>query len=94
MSCDIISAMMSLFRREMAPCGRRLSTHRLISQPLRALRVIAEPPLPSALADGDRTGAITAESDAFSSRKLQGKQGAFKGRDVVPMWIADVNLWP
>lgn len=57
----------------------------------RGLRVVAEPPLPSPLAAGDRTGAITAEPDEFSSRKLQGKQGQFRRRDVVPMWIADMD---
>ena len=52
---------------------------------------IAEPPLPSALAP-DRDGAISFAEDKFSSRKLQGKFGAYRGRDIVPLWIADMDF--
>lgn len=58
---------------------------------VRGLRVISEPPLPSPLAAGDRSGAISSDPDFFSSRKLQGKHGLFRQRDVVPMWIADMD---
>ena len=52
-----------------------------------------EPPLPTPEdADLDRTGAVSSEVDPFSSRKLQGKGGVFRGRDVVPMWIADMDF--
>ena len=52
---------------------------------------IAEPPLPSALAP-DRDGTISFAEDKFSSRKLQGKFGAYRGRDIVPLWIADMDF--
>ena len=51
------------------------------------------PPLPSAAdADLQRSGAISTDVDPYSSRKLQGKGGAFRGKDVVPMWIADMDF--
>lgn len=54
---------------------------------------VPEPPLPSAVdANLDRTGAVSNLRDPFHSRKLQGKQGIFRGRDIVPMWIADMDF--
>ena len=54
---------------------------------------IPEPPLPSLLdAELDRSGRVSESIDPFSSRKLQGKGGSFRGRDVVPMWIADMDF--
>jgi len=51
------------------------------------------PPLPSPSDEFlDRTGSVTGTSDPFSSRKLQGKDGMYRGKDVVPMWIADMDF--
>ena len=69
------------------------SARRAASRLARHASGIPTPPLPSP-ADNDlnRTGAISAEVDPFSSRKLQGKGGAYRGKDVVPMWIADMDF--
>mmetsp|Transcript_43136 Transcript_43136/g.103377 ORF Transcript_43136/g.103377 Transcript_43136/m.103377 type:complete len:508 (+) Transcript_43136:37-1560(+) len=54
---------------------------------------LSEPPLPSA-ADAalDRSGRVSEQVDEFCSRKLQGQNGCFRGIDVVPMWIADMDF--
>lgn len=52
-----------------------------------------EPPLPSELDKMlDRTGKVNPAPDPFSSRKLQGSGGIFRGKDIVPMWIADMDF--
>ena len=43
---------------------------------------IVEPPLPGPAIDRRGT----------SSRKMQGKHEAYIGRDVVPMWVADMDF--
>ena len=42
----------------------------------------SEPPLPSACLERGGT----------DSRKTQGKHGSFVGRDVIPMWVADMEF--
>lgn len=69
---------------------------------LSTLPSIPEPPMPSVNdADLDRSGAISKQRDSFMSRKLQGPPaagsrssapGVFRGKDVVPMWIADMDF--
>ena len=79
----------------LAPLLRASRRSPVVRTGLRAVAssTFAEPPLPSPEDRGlDRTGAVSDEADPFSSRKLQGKGGAFRGRDVVPMWIADMDF--
>ena len=46
------------------------------------MRSIPEPPLPGEALDRRHTAA----------RKVQGKHEAYIGRDVVPMWVADMDF--
>ena len=84
--------------------GRRVGAARptlrfpVLRAGLSTLPSVPEPPMPSAKdAQVDapalsRTGAVSSFRDPFMSRKLQGKHGVFRGRDVVPMWIADMDF--
>lgn len=48
--------------------------------------MVAEPPLPGGALD------LTVDRSGTHSRKVQGRQGAFLGRDIVPMWVADMDF--
>ena len=84
---------MSLSLRMVPTRCARVASRLTIRRMLSSLPDVPEPPLPSAPdAQLDRTGAISDMRDPFMSRKLQGKGGTFRGRDIVPMWIADMDF--
>ena len=59
--------------------------HMLPVSPVLSAMLVPVPPLPS---DGD----ARLDRAGTYSRKLQGRSGEYEGRDVVPMWVADMDL--
>jgi|TARA_B110000196_G_scaffold285089_1_gene267973 cystathionine beta-lyase len=53
--------------------------------PVLSAMLVPVPPLPS---DGD----ARLDRAGTHSRKLQGRSGEYEGRDVVPLWVADMCL--